>query len=61
MPKLIDEGACPHCGAKIPEPKPRSCPSCMGSLQQRFLKAGCLSTGPTLLLFALGAAWLLLG
>ena len=58
MPRLIDEKHCPHCGVELPEPKPRSCPECMGSLQQRFLKAGCLSSGPAVLLVAAGLAWL---
>lgn len=57
MPRLIDEPVCPHCGVELPDPTPRVCPECAGSLQQRYLKAGCLSAGPKLLLFAGGAAW----
>ncbi len=59
MPRLIDKGHCPHCGEDLPEPKPRVCPACMGSLQQRFLRAGCLSSAPPVLLFALvlAAPW----
>ena len=37
----------------------RTCPHCGGSLQQRYLRAGCLSSSPVLLVFALAAAWLL--
>lgn len=59
MPRLIDERHCPHCGAELENPKPRVCPECMGSLQQRFLKAGCLSSGPVALLVMVGVAWLL--
>jgi predicted amidophosphoribosyltransferase len=56
-PRLIESNRCPHCGAELPEPKPHACPSCAGSLQQRFLRAGCLSSAPRLFLLAL-AAWL---
>jgi len=56
MPRLIDQSQCPHCAAKLPDPRPRVCPECAGSLQQRHLKAGCLNTGPAV--FLLG--WLLL-
>lgn len=55
MPRLIKEAECPHCGATLPELKPRSCPDCGGSLQQRYLGIGCLSSGPGLLL----VSWLL--
>ena len=58
MPRLIEEAHCPHCGTELPEPKPRVCPECMGSIQQRHLKAGCLSSGPALWLLAAGLAWL---
>jgi hypothetical protein len=59
MPKLIDDKHCPHCGIELPEPKPRMCPSCAGSLQQRYLKTGCLTSAPKLvaLAFAVWAAW----
>ncbi|MGD2017322.1 MAG: hypothetical protein PVJ89_04350 [Planctomycetota bacterium] len=56
MPRLIEDPTCPHCGAALPDPAPRVCPACAGSLQQRYLKAGCLSSGPAV--FLLG--WLLL-
>jgi len=57
MPRLIDEQHCPHCDAPLPEPKPRSCPKCMGSLQKRFLRWGCLSAAPPVIAACL-AAWL---
>jgi predicted amidophosphoribosyltransferase len=46
MPRLIEQDWCPHCRARLPEPKPRACAECGGSLQQRYLKAGCLSSAP---------------
>ncbi len=55
MPRLIDARACPHCKAELEQPGLRVCPACGGSLQQRFLKAGCLSSAPKLLLLTLGA------
>lgn len=55
MPRLIDQTHCPHCGAELEKPIPRVCPECAGSLQQRYLKAGCLSSGPAL--FLAGLAW----
>jgi len=61
MPKLIDQDHCPHCKAELPDPKPRVCPECMGSIQQRHLALGCLSSGPALLLVGLGLRWLLSG
>lgn len=56
-PRLIEGDRCPHCGAELPEEKPRACPACAGSLQQRHLKLGCLSTAPKLALVAAGT-WL---
>lgn len=56
MPRIIDQGHCPHCGTKLKGPAPRVCPECAGSLQQRYLKAGCLSSGPTAFLICL-AYW----
>lgn len=56
MPRLIDSSKCPHCGDTLPKPPPRVCPACAGSLQQRHLRAGCISTGPAV--FLLG--WLFL-
>ena len=57
-PRLIDARHCPHCKAELGEPTPRVCPKCGGSLQQRFLKAGCLSSAPKLLLLGAGLWWL---
>ncbi len=59
MPRLIDDKRCPHCTKELPDPKPRVCPECGGSIQQRYLKAGCLTSAPPLLLIALGTLWLL--
>ena len=57
-PRLIESDTCPHCGKDLPDPKPRMCPSCGGSIQKRYLTAGCLSSAPPLILFALLARWL---
>ncbi len=57
-PRVLDVPNCPHCGAALPAPPPRICPECAGSLQKRHLAAGCLTSKPTLLLLALGAALL---
>ncbi|MAE45611.1 MAG: hypothetical protein CMJ86_01850 [Planctomycetes bacterium] len=57
MPRLIDASRCPHCNEDLPDPIPRVCPACAGSLQQRFLRAGCLTSAPLLLLSA-GVLWL---
>ncbi len=54
MPRLIASPFCPHCKAKLPVPKPAACPNCGGSINQRFLKVGCLTSAPPLLLFGLG-------
>lgn len=54
MPRLIDSPYCPHCKAKLPTPKPRACPVCAGSLNQRFLKIGCLTSAPPLLALGIG-------
>ena len=59
VPRLIPDKFCPHCRARLPEPKPRACTECGGSLQQRFLRAGCLSSAPGLAI-ALWAGWALL-
>jgi len=59
MPRLIDDDKCPHCGAELPDPKPRSCPECMGSLQQRHLKAGCLTAAPVVLALIAGLCYVL--
>ena len=56
MPRLIADKHCPHCRTLLPEPKPRACPHCGGSLNQRYLKIGCLSSAPPpLVALALGA------
>ncbi|MEM7515743.1 MAG: hypothetical protein AAF368_02305 [Planctomycetota bacterium] len=62
-PRLITDEQCPHCGAPLPsENRPRVCPSCAGSLQQRYLRAGCLSSAPKLLLgLVLAALWAVFG
>ena len=59
MPKLIDDKHCPHCREPLPEPKPRACPNCAASLNQRYLKLGCLSSAPPLVLGAF-AIWAVL-
>lgn len=56
MPRLIDAKECPHCGGALPRPVPRVCPACAGSLQQRYLKAGCFSSAP-LCVATLAALW----
>ena len=50
MVSILDTGRCPHCKADVPQPTPRVCPECAGSLQKRYLRAGCVSSGPALLL-----------
>jgi predicted amidophosphoribosyltransferase len=57
-PRILDTRRCPHCKAELPDPTPRMCPSCGGSLQQRHLKMGCLTTAPKIVLVA-SAAWAL--
>lgn len=59
MPRVLELKNCPHCGADLPKPSPRVCPSCGGSLQQRYLKAGCISAGPAIVLLGVGLWWLL--
>jgi predicted amidophosphoribosyltransferase len=51
-PRILDTRTCPHCKAQLPQPTPRVCPSCAGSLQKRFLQLGCLTTAPKVLLIA---------
>lgn len=51
-PRILDVASCPHCRAALPRPTPRSCPSCAGSLQQRYVTSGCLTSAPKLLLVA---------
>lgn len=57
MPRILDVDQCPHCKADLPKPVPRVCPSCGGSLQQRYLSIGCLTSKPMLLLVATGVGW----
>jgi predicted amidophosphoribosyltransferase len=54
-PRVIESRRCPHCKAELPEPTPRVCPSCMGSLQKRHLSLGCLSSAPPVVLALFGA------
>lgn len=56
-PRLLDTQICPHCKAELPDPVPRVCPECGGSLQKRYLEAGCLTSKPVFLLAAGGATW----
>jgi predicted amidophosphoribosyltransferase len=53
-PRILKVGQCPHCKAELPKPTPRVCPHCAGSLQKRFLTAGCLSSAPPVVLIAWG-------
>jgi predicted amidophosphoribosyltransferase len=48
--RILDLSHCPHCGADLQKPTPRSCPACAGSLQRRYLEWGCLSSKPLWLL-----------
>ncbi len=57
-PRILDARRCPHCKAELPQPTPRMCPNCAGSLQQRYLKSGCLTSAPKMVL-VVGAAWAL--
>lgn len=61
MPRVLKVKRCPHCEAELPQPPPRACPTCGGSLQQRYLTAGCLTSKPMLLLVAAGLLRLLVG
>lgn len=49
-PRILKVRRCPHCKAELPKPTPRVCPGCGGSLQQRYLASGCLTSAPKLLL-----------
>jgi hypothetical protein len=57
-PRLLKTSRCPHCKHEFGKPPPRVCPKCGGSLQQRYLKAGCISTAPKLLILGAGLWWL---
>ena len=56
MVRILETDRCPHCKSPVPEPTPRVCPECAGSLQKRYLKAGCISSGPALLLLLVSLA-----
>lgn len=53
---------CPHCDAELPPParesRMRACPQCAGSLRQKHLKAGCLTSAPKQLLLWGALVWL---
>jgi len=53
-PRILDVDRCPHCKSELEKPTPRVCPACGGSLQKRFLTAGCLSSAPPIVLAAWG-------
>jgi predicted amidophosphoribosyltransferase len=57
-PRVLKTSRCPHCKADLGKPTPRVCPKCGGSLQQRYLKAGCISSAPKLLILGAGLWWL---
>ncbi|MHC4263062.1 MAG: hypothetical protein ACYSWX_11105 [Planctomycetota bacterium] len=59
-PRILDINQCPHCKAELPAETPRTCPECGGSLQQRYLQSGCLTSKPMLALIAAGLLWHLL-
>ena len=60
MPRLLETDKCPHCGATRKDLESGSCDSCGGSLQQRHLKAGCVSAAPLWIAMAcLAGTWLL--
>jgi predicted amidophosphoribosyltransferase len=53
-PRILAVDRCPHCKSPLEKPTPRVCPACGGSLQKRFLTAGCLSSAPPIVLAAWG-------
>lgn len=53
-PRILELERCPHCEGALPRPTPRVCPHCAGSLQQRYLRLGCISSKPLLLLVGFG-------
>lgn len=55
-PRILDADRCPHCKSVLQQPVPRVCPACGGSLQKRYLSAGCLTSAPKVLLLA-ALAW----
>ena len=60
MPRLLEGDRCPHCGEDLPEERSSVCPACGVSLEQRYLKAGCISSAPPVFLIgALLLRWIL--
>ena len=59
MPRVLETKRCPHCNEPVPNPVPRACPACGGSLQKRYLTAGCLTSKPPILLLGLSLLWFL--
>ncbi|MBL8802264.1 MAG: hypothetical protein JNN27_09730 [Planctomycetes bacterium] len=61
-PKSSSPERCPHCDAELPanarEQRLRACPQCAGSLRQKHLKAGCLTSAPKQLLLWGALVWL---
>ncbi len=55
-PRILDVRHCPHCEAELPQPVPRVCPACAGSIQKRYLSTGCLTSKPLIALLGLGLA-----
>jgi hypothetical protein len=49
-PRILRLARCPHCRSDLSQPTPRMCPHCGGSLQKRFLTAGCLTSAPPIVL-----------
>lgn len=53
-PKVLDVDRCPHCRGELTRPTPRVCPHCAGSIQQRYVTSGCLTSAPKMLALAVG-------
>lgn len=51
-PRIEKHARCPHCKTELGGANERVCPECGGSLQKRFLKAGCLTSAPPVFLAA---------
>jgi predicted amidophosphoribosyltransferase len=58
-PRILEVERCPHCTAHLTPPNSRLCPACGGSLQRRYLTAGCLTSAPKLLIAAAALGWAL--
>ncbi|MCY2961530.1 MAG: hypothetical protein NTY35_15310 [Planctomycetota bacterium] len=56
MSRVLDVDRCPHCRGELARPTPRVCPHCAGSIQQRYVTSGCLTSAPKLLLVGV-ALW----